>query len=79
MEFRVDFAGPVPGAQRLEALLAADDPSAIGDLDPGAGVWRVNAMLSSQDLVALLAAAGCATDQARVALLPSVCCGGCSG
>jgi hypothetical protein len=42
-------------------------------------VWRVNTALSSRDLVSLLGRAGCPTPLAQVTLLPSVCCGGCSG
>jgi hypothetical protein len=79
MEFRVQLSGVLPDAQRLGALLEAEDPAAVGELDGAAKVWRVNSALSSRDLVSLLGRAGCATPLAQVAVLPSVCCGGCCG
>ena len=79
MEFRVKLDGALPDPARLAALLAEEDPAALGDLDRGARVWRVNTMLASKDLVTLLADAGCPTSPWQVTLLPSVCCGGCSG
>lgn len=79
MEFRVKLVGALPDAERLSAMLAAEDPSAVAELDGTDGVWRVNTTLPSKDLVALLGRAGCPTPLSQVSLLPSVCCGGCSG
>ena len=79
MEYRVNLAGSLPDAERLSSLLAAEDPAAIGELDRAASVWRVNTMLSTRDLLGLLDRSGCAVAPAQVILLPSVCCGGCSG
>lgn len=79
MEFAVDLRAPLPEASRLRALLESEDPAAVGELDGAAAVWRVNTALSSLDLVALLERAGCPTPLSQVRLLPSTCCGGCSG
>ena len=79
MEFRVQLTVPLPDANRLAALLEAEDPAAVGELDGAAKVWRVNTALSARDLASLLGRAGCPTPLAQVAVLPSVCCGGCSG
>ena len=79
MEFRVQLTGPLPDARRLEMLLQAEDPAAIGEFDGAAMVWRVNTALSARDLASLLGRAGCPTPLAQVNMLPSVCCGGCSG
>jgi hypothetical protein len=79
MEFRVQLANPLPDAARLGALLEAEDPAAVGELDGAAKVWRVNTALTARDLASLLGRAGCPTPLAQVTLLPSVCCGGCSG
>jgi hypothetical protein len=79
MEFRVQLSAALPDADRLGALLEAEDPAAVGELDGAAKVWRVNTALSSGDLVSLLGRAGCPTPLAQVTVLPSVCCGGCSG
>lgn len=79
MEFAIDLRGPLPDDSRLKLLLESEDPAAVGELDGAAGVWRVNTALSSPDLVALLERAGCPTPLSQVRLLPSTCCGGCSG
>ena len=79
MEYRVQLAGPLPDADRLAALLEAEDPAAVGEFDGAAGMCRVNTALSPRDLVSLLGRVGCPTPLAQVTALPSVCCGGCSG
>ncbi len=79
MEFRVLLSLPVPDAGQLGALLESEDPAAVGELDGAAQTWRVNTALSSQELVNLLGRAGCQTSLSQVVVLPSVCCGGCSG
>jgi hypothetical protein len=79
MEFRIDLNGASPDATRLASQLADLDPSATGALDPERGLWRVNTVLRAGDLVALLADAGCPIAPQQVTLLPSTCCGGCSG
>jgi hypothetical protein len=79
MEFRVQLSTTPPDANRLDALLQAEDPAAVGEFDGAAKLWRVNTALSARDLVGLLERAGCPTPLAQVTVLPSVCCGGCSG
>jgi len=79
MEFHVQLSGPLPDPQRLGALLEAEDPAAVGEFDGRENVWRVNTALSSRDLVNLLGRAGCPTPLVQVVVVPSVCCGGCSG
>ena len=79
MEYQVRLSEPLPQADRLGALLEAEDPAAVGEFDGAAKLWRVNTTLSARDLVGLLGRAGCPTPLAQVTVLPSVCCGGCSG
>jgi len=79
VEFRVKLAGAVPDPERLATKLAEQDPSALWDFDRGGRVWRVSTMLSSAVLVDVLADAGCPTSPWNIALVPSTCCGGCSG
>ena len=79
MEFRVKLAGAVPDPERLASRLAEQDPSALGDFDCRGRVWRVSTMLSSACLVDVLADAGCPTSPWDIALVPSTCCGSCSG
>jgi hypothetical protein len=80
VEYRIELFGtPLPTAATLEALLEAEDAAAVSDLDRSQHVWRVNTSLASGELLALLERLGCRVAPARVKLLPSVCCGGCSG
>ena len=81
MEYRVNFPTPVPTAQQgeLAARLDAEDPAAVVDWDILARVWRVSTALPAPALQALLAGGGEATNGAKIELVPSVCCGGCSG
>jgi len=79
MEFHVKLSEPLPEADRLAALVEAQDPSAITELDDALHIWRVSTTLRSGELVELLERAGCPTSLTQVTLLPSVCCGGCSG
>ena len=79
MEFQVQLNQALADADRLEAMLEAEDPAAISELDGAARVWRVNTTLDAHDLVALLGRAGHPTPLSQVRKLPSVCCGGCSG
>jgi hypothetical protein len=79
MEYQVQLPAPVVDAARLEAMLEAEDPAAVSELDGTALRWRVNTSLGARDLAALLGRAGCPTPLSQVRMLPSVCCGGCSG
>jgi len=79
MEYQVQLPRQPGDAARLEAMLEAEDPAAVSELDGAALQWRVNTSLRASDLVALLGRAGCPTPLAQVRMLPSVCCGGCSG
>jgi hypothetical protein len=51
----------------------------VSDLDGAGHVWRVNTSLASAELLRLLERLGCRVAPSSVKLLPSVCCGGCSG
>ena len=79
VEYQVQLNQTPADAHRLEAMLEAEDPSAVSELDGAARIWRVNTTLRAADLVALLGRAGVATPLSEVRALPSVCCGGCSG
>jgi len=79
MEFQVQLLESPADADRLEEMLQAEDPAAVAEFDGRARVWWVNTTLKAPDLVALLGRAGCPTPLAQVKMLPSVCCGGCSG
>jgi hypothetical protein len=79
MEYQVQLPALPADAARLEAMLEAEDPSAVSEVDGAALQWRVNTLLGAADLAALLGRAGLPTPLSKVRMLPSVCCGGCSG
>ena len=80
MEYRVELFGTrLPTAATLEAMLEAEDAAAVSDLDRASHVWRVSTSLASSELLQLLERLGCRVAPGSVKLLPSVCCGGCSG
>lgn len=78
MEYQVQLSQAPVDASRLEAMLEAEDPAAVSEVDGCALQWRVNTSLRPADLVALLGRNGLPTSLASVKTLPSVCCGGCS-
>ena len=79
VEFQVQLTQSLADTDRLAAMLEAEDPAAVSELDGAARVWRVNTTLAASDVVALLGRAGYPTPLSQVRILPSVCCGGCSG
>jgi|SRR5690554_3195750 len=78
MEFHVRASRPLPPLPVIEDALLAYDPSAVVDIDPGAGL-RVNAAIDADGLMALLNEVGGAVRPGEVEQRPSVCCGGCGG
>jgi hypothetical protein len=80
MEYRIELFGTrPPAAATLEALLESEDAAAVSELDGASHVWRVSTTLASSELLGLLARLGCHVAPGKVRLVPSVCCGGCSG
>jgi hypothetical protein len=79
MEYQVQLSAAPADVSRLEAMLEAEDPAAVSEVDGCALQWRVNTNLRPSDLVALLGRNGLPTPLSKVRALPSVCCGGCSG
>ena len=80
MEYRIElFGATLPTGETLDALLEAEDAGAVSDLDRAGRVWRVNTVLAAEELRDLLARVGCRVESGQVRMLPSVCCGGCSG
>ena len=79
MEFRVARTGRMPTRECLEQALLDADPAAVFDIDAGTGVLRIAASIEVDGLRALLRKVGCEVAREDVAVLPSICCGGCSG
>lgn len=79
MEYRIHLPTPLEEhPTRFEALLLEADPSALLDVDRS-GVLRAATTLVQSELTALLRGHGGPFADAKVELLPSLCCGGCSG
>ena len=77
MECRVTPTRPLPPRECLEQALLDADPATVFDICNG--VLRIATSLGVDELRALLRAIGCEVTRERVAVLPSICCGGCSG
>jgi hypothetical protein len=78
MECRIAPTAALPDPVRIEDALLDADPAAVFDIDPVAGL-RVASTLDVESLRALLRRLGCEVAREQVQVLPSICCGGCSG
>ena len=78
MEYVFRTAGAVPDMDLIERELAALDPAALLDLDPGGPAVRISTWATVRELLECLHAAGVAANADDLELQPSVCCGGCS-
>jgi hypothetical protein len=79
MEYRIELPTPLPSLRVLSTLLRDEDAAAIDDFDQATSSWRVNTCLVPDEVLGVLARAGCKVLPAQITLLPSICCGGCSG
>ncbi len=77
MEFIVEMSGPAPELSVIEDTLRAFDPAALVDIADQR--LRIAGTFDAHTLAALLAQAGHPVATRQITLLPSVCCGGCSG
>ena len=64
---------------RIRRSLLESDPAALVDLDPATGHLRVATCASPAEVRTILATAGVPLPQEAIGIVPSVCCGGCSG
>ena len=78
MECRIAPSTPLPDPARIEDALLDADPAAVFDIDPS-GDLRVACSLDVDDLRGVLRQLGCEVSREQVEVLPSICCGGCSG
>lgn len=79
MEVRIERPGPEVDPGLLEARLQDVDPAAVLDFEAASGALRVSTVMTTQELLQALRAAGLAIAAGDLIHLPSVCCGGCSG
>lgn len=79
MKFNIRTNGRPVDIACVEQALLAVDPAAMIDLDGLNGVLRVSTYLDGAGLQSLVTDAGFSVPLGDVELLPSDCCGGCSG
>ncbi|KAF1692092.1 hypothetical protein MNQ95_04465 [Pseudoxanthomonas daejeonensis] len=70
--------GPVD-VGHIERLLLEADPAGVVDLDAASGHLRISTCAARDEVAAILAAAGHPVEVPDIVIVPSVCCGGCSG
>jgi hypothetical protein len=78
MECRITTSVPLPDLPSIERVMLYADPAAVFDLDADRRTLRVATSLGIDDVRALLRTLGCEVAREQVAVLPSICCGGCS-
>src|SRR5690554_2290531 len=79
MEYHIDMGRQAPDLDILESAFLDKDPAAVVDLDPSGHVLRVSTCLDNPDLMLILSASGYPVGRGAITIVPSVCCGGCSG
>lgn len=77
MEFTTSVNHAELDLAQLENVLRAVDPAALVDTD--ANLLRIAGAFDVATLAALLDDAGVAVSPNDIRIVPSVCCGGCSG
>lgn len=63
----------------IERLLLEADPAGVVDLDAATGHLRISTCAARDEVALVLLAAGHPVEAADIVIVPSVCCGGCSG
>jgi hypothetical protein len=79
MEFHIALTETCPGPDVIQGIMFDADPTAVVDLDMSGLVMRISSCVTVTDLVELLRRTGWTVAPERVAQLPTLCCGGCSG
>ena len=79
MEYAFELPCAMPDLSPLDRAIIGLDPAAIVDVDAGGRTLRMATVLTRDELLSCLQAAGLPAEPSRLRQLPSVCCGGCSG
>ena len=78
-EFAFEAPVAMPDLSPLDRAIVGLDPAALVDVDASGRTIRMATVLTRDELLSCLEAAGLPADPSRLRRLPSVCCGGCSG
>jgi len=79
VEYAFELPCALPDLSPLDRAIVGLDPAAIVDVDAGGRTLRMATVLTRDELLSCLQAAGLPAEPSRLRQLPSVCCGGCSG
>ena len=79
MEFHLRLARPIENLWTVRDSVLSADPSAVVDTAADGMTLRIAAVLGPEDLARSLGRAGVAATADDILIIPSVCCGGCSG
>lgn len=79
MEYRLELPQAAASVATVTTELLREDPAALADVDDSGQVWRLSTSLPTHALLAVLSRAGLWVAPGQLSLLPSTCCGGCSG
>ncbi|MFA5684725.1 MAG: hypothetical protein WCZ65_11825 [Lysobacteraceae bacterium] len=79
MQFNVRLDARGVDVDAIERRLQDLDPSAFVDIEPGGNRLRVSGVVSEDELLSVMGAAGYPLAADRIEPIPSLCCGGCGG
>ena len=79
MELDIRLPAGQADLARIEQLLLETDPAAVVDRDRGTGHLRLSTCAGHDEVARILAVAGSPVEAGAITIVPSVCCGGCSG
>jgi hypothetical protein len=79
MEFHLRLATAVEDINAVRGAVCALDPAAVIDTTEDGRVLRMSAGLDPGELAWALRHAGVTASAESLEIVPSVCCGGCSG
>lgn len=79
MQYVINLSSGASNYEHFARLLQAEDASALIDHPSQSHSLRLSTSLSMSELYALASAAQMPVGADAITLIPSVCCGGCSG
>jgi hypothetical protein len=79
VEYTFELPCAMPDLSALDRAIAGLDPAALVDVDAGGRTIRMATVLTRDELLSCMQAAGLPADSSRLRQLPSICCGGCGG
>lgn len=79
MQYTIATSAVHPDLGALQRAIDDVDPAAIVDVDSTGGNVRISTVIGDAELLGLLNRAGYPLRADELQLVPSQCCGGCSG